>query len=228
MDFIAIDFETATAKNSSACSLGMVFVKNNNIVDKKYFLIQPPNMRVDSANTKIHGLTAEDLKDAPKFDALWNEISEYFKGNHYLVAHNAQFDMNVLMNCLIEYDLEHPEFDYFCSIPFSTRSCRGKGIGQSLKDRANYFGVSLEEHHNALADAMACAEIILKCIETNRRKSVHTYLSTFPSIPVRAFSDLKIQTEIMIGGRGRRDSIKVSDLVAATTEFDTVHPLYNK
>ena len=41
LDFIAIDFEIANNKISSACSLGMAFVKDNQIIDEKYYLIIP-------------------------------------------------------------------------------------------------------------------------------------------------------------------------------------------
>ena len=40
-DFTAIDFETATNKMSSACSIGLVAVNNLEIVKKEYFLIKP-------------------------------------------------------------------------------------------------------------------------------------------------------------------------------------------
>ena len=45
MDFVAIDFETANEKRNSACSIGLTVVKNNKIVEEKYFLIKPCEMR---------------------------------------------------------------------------------------------------------------------------------------------------------------------------------------
>ena len=41
MDFVAIDFETANEKRNSACSIGLTVVKDNKIVEEKYFLIKP-------------------------------------------------------------------------------------------------------------------------------------------------------------------------------------------
>lgn len=40
-DFVAIDFETANAERCSVCSVGIVIVKDGEIVDKFYSLIQP-------------------------------------------------------------------------------------------------------------------------------------------------------------------------------------------
>ena len=45
MDFVAIDFETANEKRNSACSIGLTVVKDNKIVEEKYFLIKPCEMR---------------------------------------------------------------------------------------------------------------------------------------------------------------------------------------
>ena len=47
-DFAAIDFETANYDRSSVCSVGMVIVRDGEIVDKFYSLIQPePTFKVE-------------------------------------------------------------------------------------------------------------------------------------------------------------------------------------
>ena len=43
-DFAAIDFETANSERSSVCSVGVVIVRDGEMVDSFYSLIQPePN-----------------------------------------------------------------------------------------------------------------------------------------------------------------------------------------
>ena len=43
-DFAAIDFETANGQRCSVCSVGIVIVRNGEIVDRFYSLIRPtPN-----------------------------------------------------------------------------------------------------------------------------------------------------------------------------------------
>ncbi|RIW32557.1 exonuclease [Bacillus salacetis] len=226
MDFIALDFEIANHKLSSACSLGMVFVEENVIVDKKSFLIKPPGLDVDPDYTKIHGITREMLKDAPSFPEIWSEIHYYFSKRNLFVAHNAQFDMNVLKNTLLEYSIQIPEFEYVCSIPVSTRACRGERIGNSLKERAERFGVVLENHHDALSDARACAELVIKCVESKRRKSLQSYCRTYGSIPVKKFSELKLQTTFR--KRKKFNKIAIKDIVANKEIFDENHELYGK
>lgn len=227
VDFIAIDFETANNKLSSACSLGLVFVKDHTIVDEKYYLIQPPTLEFDSDNTRIHGMTAEDVRNAKRFEGIWDEIKEYFEGTT-IIAHNAQFDMSVLYSCLTEYSLTHPDFKYICSIPLSTGVCGGNGIGNSLKDRLAYFDLEITNHHNAVSDARACAELIIACMKTKKEKTLQTYVSLFGGgIPVRRFEELNPQTEFR-KSKFKSNRVVISDISVTVETISTNHPFFQK
>jgi DNA polymerase III subunit epsilon len=56
-DFITIDFETATSKRHSPCEIGFTFVKGNQIIESKSWLIQPIKNGYDVFNIYIHGIT---------------------------------------------------------------------------------------------------------------------------------------------------------------------------
>lgn len=191
MAIIAIDFEIANSKYSSACSIGLVVIEGLNIIDEKYFLIQPPGNEVDSEYTKIHGLTADDLKDAPTFDLLWENISTYFTEDNMFVAHNAYFDMNVLVNCLKYYKINTPTFQYFDSIAYSTKVCQGNGIGTSLEDRTNHLGIDIMNAHNALDDARAAAELVIACTKIKNQLSISSYLDSY-DISIKDIHDIKV------------------------------------
>ena len=59
-DFAAIDFETANGNRSSVCSVGIVIVRDGEIVDRFYSLIRPTPNYYNYFTTRIHGLTRED------------------------------------------------------------------------------------------------------------------------------------------------------------------------
>ena len=80
-DFAAIDFETANSERSSVCSVGVVIVRNNEIVDSFYSLINPEPNYYNYWCTKVHGLTSRDTDDAPVFPARWNKIGKRSTGN---------------------------------------------------------------------------------------------------------------------------------------------------
>lgn len=229
MDFIAIDFEIANNDLSSACSLGIVFVEGNRIVDEKYYLIQPPTLVMDDRMSKVHGLTIEDVKDAYRFNDIWNEIQHYFHDS-LVIAHNAQFDMSVLKSCLVEYSLEIPKFHYTCSIPISSHACRDMGISGSLKARTKWFGIQLDHHHNALSDARACAELVIKCVELKEKESIHYYLEMHgESIPVRLFSELRHQTTFYKRKPQKKfTKIDIHEITPSNKEFDDQHPFFEQ
>lgn len=66
-DFAAIDFEIANCERSSVCSVGIVIVRNGEIVDTFYSLIQPEPNYYNYWCTRVHGLTAQDTDNAPVF-----------------------------------------------------------------------------------------------------------------------------------------------------------------
>ncbi len=227
MTIIVIDFETANSENSSACSLGMVFIEGINITDEKYFLIQPPENYVSSDNTKIHGITADDLKDSPSFDLVWKQISHYFNGDFILAAHNAYFDMNVLINCLLHYEITVPSFAYFDSIPYSNVAVDRSLVGSSLKDRANHFGINLLNAHNALDDARATAELIIKCTKKFNYPTTEMYLLR-NRVDTKEFADIKVTGKFIKRKKNNFKKKEVNISVPENIIFDETHPFFQK
>lgn len=228
MDFIAIDFETATSNMNSACSLGLVCVKNNIILKSEYYLIQPPGLEFNPINISIHGITPDMVKTRPQFPVVWNEIKHYFN-NNTIIAHNAHFDMSVLKCTLDEYSIEMPDFNYCCSITISTEAT-GKEVKGSLDERAKYFNVNLFNHHNALDDATACAEIVLATITAKGEQSFGSMFESCSNIEKKRFIDLKAQTKF---GKSNKkfhkfERVKISNIVPTTDCLNTNNLLYEK
>lgn len=158
MEFVTIDFETANEKRNSACALGLIAVDDGYVVEKKSWLIKPPELRFSPFNIRIHGIRKSDVVDKPEFNEIWEEIHDYLK-NKIVIAHNAGFDIGVLKNMLNTYKINLPELHYSCSRIISKRTWPGL-ISYSLDYVANYLGVDFK-HHDALEDAFASAQIVL-------------------------------------------------------------------
>lgn len=159
MNFVAIDFETANEKRNSPCSLGLTIVQDGKIVEEKYWLIRPKEMRFTPINIMIHGIRPSDVEDAPEFDALWPEILPYLE-NNLVVAHNASFDLSVLRGTLNLYDIPFPNLRYCCTMVMS-RHFFCYLPNAKLNTVANHLGFSFN-HHHASADATACAYVFLE------------------------------------------------------------------
>ena len=116
-DFAAIDFETANNERTSVCSVGVVIVRNGEIVDSFYSLIQPEPNYYNYWCSQVHGLTRQDTEDAPIFPEVWKQIEPLIEGLP-LVAHNKAFDevhiqhgkQNAIQR---EQDVQHNHFERF-------------------------------------------------------------------------------------------------------------------
>ncbi|KRN27663.1 DNA polymerase III, epsilon subunit related 3-5 exonuclease [Lactobacillus selangorensis] len=154
-----MDFETASPKRYSACSLALVVVRNSQIVDTFYSLIKPET-EFSAWNTKIHGLHASDVADAPKFPEVWAHIQTLFEPNKLVVAHNARFDTSVLRSTLNYYDIEAPKYLALDTLKTS-RHFYPEFPNHKLNTICDQLDIDLHHHHNALDDSVACANILL-------------------------------------------------------------------
>lgn len=160
-DFVAIDFETANGRRCSVCSVGLIIVRDGEIVDRFYSLIKPTPNYYSYWTTEIHGLTQSDTDSAPTFPEVWEQVQERIKGLP-LVAHNKPFDETCLKAVFAEYGMEYPDYEFLCTLAASRRTLDLPS--HQLHIVAEACGFSLKNHHDALEDAEACAAIALKIL----------------------------------------------------------------
>lgn len=155
-NFIAIDFETANQNMDSVCSLGAVIYKDGKLHKTFYSLINP-NQPFDPFNISIHKIRPKDTKDAPTFDIVWQQLFSQWD-NFPFVAHNAPFDQRCLYACCERYNLEPPKRPFYCTYSIAKKLIPNL-YNYKLDTVAYACGFNLTNHHNALADALACAAI---------------------------------------------------------------------
>ncbi len=158
--FAALDFETANKHRSSVCSVGLVFVENGLVEDKYYELIKPVPNFYSYWNTQVHGLVADDTDYAAEFPKLWLDLSKRLK-NMPLVAHNSMFDEGCLKAVLQAYELPVHQNKFLCTNRAAKKMFPNLP-NHKLPTVSKYLGFNLDSHHNALADAEACAHIALR------------------------------------------------------------------
>ena len=161
--FVGIDFETLYPQRVSACSVGMVKYIDGEIVDRFYTLIRPPfdyPGKCGSVLTWIHGLTEDMVKDARTFEEVLPEMERFVNGLP-LVAHNACVERACIRDASAFYGVE-TKLDYeniFDTLTLSRQAEAKLGISEEgpgthqLDTVCKRFGISGNNHHNALADA---------------------------------------------------------------------------
>ncbi len=156
MNFVARDFETANYQPDSACAVGLVKVVGGEIVDKAVHLIRPPTKQF--VFTYVHGLTWKDVAKSDDFGTLWPKLEPFLEGAQFLAAHNASFDKGVLHACCAGYGIRAPSLPFRCTMQISRRAWNI--YPTKLSDVCRELKIVLN-HHEALSDAMACAQIVL-------------------------------------------------------------------
>jgi len=165
--FVAIDFETADQGRDSACSVGLVRVEHGVITRKEVQLIRPPRLEggdlfspapAEFMFTYIHGIKPEQVLDAPTFGQAWPKLAPILKGAEFMAAHNAPFDSGVLNACCEAAGLPKPAHRFVCTVRLarSTWSI----YPTKLNNVCQHLNIQLN-HHEALSDALACAQIVI-------------------------------------------------------------------
>ena len=154
--FTAIDFETAQGYRWSICQVGLVRVEHGKITNEINLLVQPPNNYYWEKFSNIHGITSSHTKNAPTFDKIWHKIEPYIK-NQSVVAHNGlAFDFPVLDKTLEYCGMKAPDYN---------KNCTYRLFKDNLASLCSQYNIPLN-HHDALSDAKACAELFLIHLQT--------------------------------------------------------------
>ena len=160
LDFTAIDFETANGSAASACSVGLVKVRDGRVVDTASWFIQPPigHDVFNEWNIRIHGIEPGHVVGAPSWTEQLVDLIA-FAETDALVAHNAGFDMGVINAACAATLTATPAFAYACSLQVARKTYHLDSY--RLPVAAMAAGFEDFQHHDALADAQACAAIMV-------------------------------------------------------------------
>ena len=142
----------------------------NQIEKRRSYIIRPINWTIPEESVEIHGITSEKaLQDGVQLSSVVGE----FLAEQYdvLVAHNLEFDYNVLCNAII-WDLELPFKEFrkkkMCTMELSRNICNLKtlfGKPKSPKLSELYEHVfkkkpSSVDLHNSIYDVQILTEIV--------------------------------------------------------------------
>ncbi|MDO5063021.1 MAG: PolC-type DNA polymerase III [Peptostreptococcaceae bacterium] len=170
--FVVFDIETTglSSSNDKITEIGAVKIEDGVIVDRYSQLINPQR-KLSPKIIELTGITDEMLADQPTIEAVMPQFME-FVGDAMFVAHNSDFDTGFIKaNC-----------DRL-GIPYHSKAIDTVAISRAIltdlkSHRLNFVakrvGIKLENHHRAVDDAQATAEIFLKFLEIFKEQGVVT------------------------------------------------------
>jgi DNA polymerase-3 subunit epsilon len=163
-DWVAVDVETAMPARDSLCSIAAVQVQAGRVVRTFERLVRPPGNVYGPYNTAVHGLTAADTARSPTFGEVWDDFWS-FVGGRPLVAHNAAFDRNVVQRSLEACGRDYPtRSEWHCTVAYG-RLAWPQLSDHKLPTLCRSLGIPLTRHHQATADALACAAVGIAVLE---------------------------------------------------------------
>jgi len=187
MQSIAVlDFETANHQPNSACQLGIAIVEPWKIVREKRWMIRPQRLYFSPRCVAVHGITAKDVLNAPTWDEIWPEVSQWIDGS-VIVAHNAGFDANVLMSTCLAHEIAISPIDVLCTRLISKRSWPALR-SHSLASMAEYLSIVFA-HHDALEDAKVSARLLIEAASKSGAEDLEQLEEQLGLVRGRVWSD---------------------------------------
>ena len=196
--FVVFDIETTgfSAVNDRIIEIGAVKVENGMITEKFSEFVNPERP-IPFEIEKLTSINDRMVEDAPNISVILPKFMDFCKGS-VLVAHNADFDTGFIRhNCEV------------LGLPYDYTYVDTLGIARSfLEGLKNYkldtvveaMGCTLANHHRAVDDAGATADVFVRFLERFKKKNIRDLdeLNTYSAMSVDAIKKLKTYHIILL------------------------------
>lgn len=165
--YVVFDLETTglDLMNNGITEIGAVKIENG-VIKEHWTTLVKPDYTITSEITKITGITEEMVSNSPKISSVIPDFMKFIEGT-VLVAHNAEFDVKFIKRFAgaEEYEVKNKVVD---SVDLA-RECLPQLKKHDLHTVAEYFKIVFN-HHRALSDAYATAEIFIELMKIKYNK----------------------------------------------------------
>lgn len=170
--FVVFDIETTgfSPVKNRIIEIGAVKVEQG-VITQRYSSFVNPDVPIPFEIEKLTGINDEMVMQAPMIDAVLPAFLAFCEGA-VLVAHNANFDMSFIQENARRLSLP-ADFTYVDTVGIA-RILLPHQAKHTLDAVAKTMQVSLENHHRAVDDAAATAEIFVKFIPMLYKEGVDT------------------------------------------------------
>jgi DNA polymerase-3 subunit epsilon len=173
--FVVVDVETTglNLMQDKLISIGAVAVVNGKIaLGDSFYVVLQQQAASEKGNILVHGIgSSEQLEGDPPVEALLSFL-EYL-GKSPLIAFHVTFDETMIKRALRDYlgfNFKHPWLDMAYVMPSLNPPLAKKY--RALDDWIGHFGIRIDARHNALADALATAQLFQVALAQTDNKNV--------------------------------------------------------
>ena len=196
--FVVFDIETTgfSAVNDRIIEIGAVKVENG-VITEKFSEFVNPERPIPFEIEKLTSINDRMVEDAPNISVILTRFMDFCKGS-VLVAHNADFDTGFIRhNCEV------------LGLPYDYTYVDTLGIARSfLEGLKNYkldtvveaMGCTLANHHRAVDDAGATADVFVRFLERFKKENIRDLdeRNTYSAMSVDAIKKLKTYHIILL------------------------------
>lgn len=182
-DYVVFDLETTGVSpyNDEVIEISAVKARKGKVVEEFSQLVNPKRT-IPFAASRVNNITDDMVSDAPFFDEVLRNFLE-FVGEDVLVGHNIQsFDMKFIYRDCERYFHQLITNDYVDTLILAKR-CFPEWRHRKLGDLADYYGISTQGAHRALADCrmnQRVFELLGKEMNTEKKKTLDSNVKTCP------------------------------------------------
>ena len=195
-EFIVFDIETTGLSNinDKITEIGAIKIKNGKIVDSFSTLVNP-EIPIPEKITELTGIDDSMVINAPRIQEVLPQFLK-FVGKSPLVAHNAKFDVG-----FIRENAKALGVDKINNVIVDTLALSRVLLTDLKRYRLNNIAkelnVVLENHHRAVDDAKATADIFIKLINMMKEKNIF-YLQDINKVLGKKIDVKKLNTNHIV------------------------------
>lgn len=215
-EFIVLDTETTGLdKNDEIIEISIISHDGTVLLDT---LIKPLK-KIPQAAINIHGITNEDVKNAPRWRDIHNIFSELVLGKT-VVIYNRNFDTRLIKQTCKKYALQAPSFQSKCAMLLYARyngtinKYTGDYRWHKLTDATSHFGMTIQSSHRALEDARLTLYLMLCMAEAYPQKSI-----TDNAIPSNMTPPIAEESSNISARKNKKNKMTLPQILAVIIVF---------
>jgi DNA polymerase III epsilon subunit family exonuclease len=164
--FVAFDTETTGlwAPSHRLVEIGALKFCPGNSQTKTFQSLINPRRSIPPEVIEVHGINDEMVADSPAVGEVMSGFLGFCGKDSILIAHNAVFDISFLACELDRNEMKRPENLVLDTVTIS-RKIFPEVTSHSLLSLAQHFGLSQQQEHRALEDAMLVKKIFELALE---------------------------------------------------------------
>lgn len=160
-DVLILDTETTGVGDAEVIEISLIDTSGSVLLDT---LVRPRSGRMNPYAQRVHGITSEMLADQPCWPEVLPEL-ERVAGQATLLAWNAGFDRQMLVNSSRAWQLDPPRLLFVCAMRLYAQLHRRRGYGlhRAIRDRGMQDLFDRHASHRALGDVNLVLELLRAC-----------------------------------------------------------------